>query len=63
MRGERRGLAKGEILPLQSAGVHAWRCTPDAEALREDLSVAVGSGLLTLPREESTNERTEGDTR
>ena len=59
----RRGLAKGEIAPLQAAGVHAWRCTPDAEALREDLSVAVGSGLLTLPREASTNERTEGDTR
>jgi len=57
----RRGLAKGEIAPLQAAGVHAWRCTPDAEALREDLSVAVGSGLLTLPREQSTNERTEGD--
>ncbi|MCY3602779.1 MAG: hypothetical protein OXH12_06825 [Chloroflexi bacterium] len=48
----RRGLAKGEIAPLQSAGVHAWRCTTDAEALREDLSVAVGSGLLTLPRDE-----------
>ena len=59
----RRGLAKGEISPLQSAGVHAWRCTPDAEVLREDLSVAVGSGLLTLPRERSTNERSEGDTR
>ena len=59
----RRGLAKGEVSPLQAAGIHAWRCTPDAEALREDLSVAVGSGLLTLPREASTNERTEGDTR
>ena len=47
----RRGLAKGEISPLQAAGVHAWRCTPDAETLREDLSVAVGSGLLTLPPE------------
>ena len=56
----RRGLAKGEIIPLQSAGVAAWRCHPDAEALREDLSVAVGSGLLTLPRERSTNEPTEG---
>ncbi|MCY3883198.1 MAG: hypothetical protein OXG61_13900 [Chloroflexi bacterium] len=59
----RRGLAKGEISPLQAAGIHAWRCTPDAGALREDLSVAVGSGLLTLPREEATNERTEGATR
>ncbi len=58
-----RGINTGEISPLQSAGVHAWRCTPDADALREDLSVAVGSGLLTLPREESTNERTEGESR
>ena len=62
----RRGLAKGEISPLQSAGVHAWRCTPDAEALREDLSVAVGSGLLTLPPEGAQHintNGTEGDTR
>ena len=58
-----RGLAKGEIVPLQSAGVAAWRCHPDTGALREDLSVAVGSGLLTLPRERSTKERKEGDTR
>ena len=59
----RRGLAKGEIAPLQSAGVHAWRCTPDAEALREDLSMAVGSGLLTLPREHAPNEPKEGASR
>ncbi len=62
----RRGLAKGEISPLQSAGVHAWRCTPDAEALREDLSVAVGSGLLTLPPEGAQHintNGTKGDTR
>ena len=63
----RRGLAKGEIAPLQSAGIHAYRCQPDAEALREDLAVAVGSGLLTLPREESSHASntngTKGDTR
>ena len=47
----RRGLAKGEVVPLQSAGIHAWRCQPDAEALREDLALAVGSGLLTLAPE------------
>ena len=63
----RRGLAKGEIVPLQSAGIHAYRCQPDAETLREDLSVAVASGLLTLPREAPadapTTNGTKGDTR
>ena len=63
----RRGLAKGEIAPLQSAGIHAYRCQPDAEALREDLSVAVASGLLTLPREAPADAPTttvrKGDTR
>ena len=59
----RRGLAEGEILRLQSAGIAAWRCTPDAEALRDDLAAAVAAGTLTLPRETATNERKEGDTR
>ncbi len=58
-----RGLASGEISPLQSAGVTAWRCTPDAEALRDDLAAAVAAGTLTLARETASNERTEGDTR
>ncbi len=58
-----RGLASGEISPLQSAGVAAWRCTPDAEALRDDLAAAVAAGTLTLPRETASNERTEGETR
>ncbi len=59
----RRGLAEDEIVPLQSAGIAAYRCTPNAEALREDLSHAVAAGTLTLPREQSTNEHPEGDTR
>ena len=58
-----RGLATGEISPLQSAGIAAWRCTPDAEALRDDLAAAVAAGTLTLPREPANNERTEGDAR
>ena len=58
-----RGLAEGEISRLQSAGIAAWRCAPDAEALRDDLAAAVAAGTLTLPREHATNERTEGDTR
>ena len=58
-----RGLAEGEIVSLQSAGIAAYRCTPNAEALREDLSHAVAAGLLTRQREQSTNEHPEGDTR
>ena len=48
-----RGLDNGEIVPLQSVGVSAYRCSPNAEMLREDLSDAVASGLLTLPGEAS----------
>ncbi len=58
-----RGLASGEISRLQSAGVAAWQCVPDAEALRNDLAAAVAAGTLTLARETASNDRTEGDTR
>ena len=44
-----RGLANGEIVPLQTVGVSAYRCSPDAERLRDDLSQAVAQGRLTLP--------------
>ncbi len=54
----RRALAREEAVPLQSAGVVAYRCDPDAEALRDDLSVAVASGLLTLPREDASTPTT-----
>ena len=47
-----RGLDNGEIVPLQSVGVSAYRCSPKADKLREDLSYAVASGWLTLPRGE-----------
>ena len=50
-----RGLASGEIVPLQSVGVNGYRCSPDSEKLREDLSYAVGSGRLSLPIEEVSN--------
>ena len=46
-----RGLDNGEIVPLQSSGVSAYRCSPKADRLREDLSEAVASGLLSLPGE------------
>ncbi len=48
-----RGIAEEEIIPLQSVGVSAYRCSPKAKKLREDLSYAVASGGLTLPREAS----------
>ena len=44
-----RGIEEGEIAPLQTVGVSAYRCSPDAERLREDLSYAVTSGMLSLP--------------
>ena len=51
-----RGLDEGEIVPLQSVGVSAYRCSPKAGKLREDLSGAVASGWLTLPREKEEND-------
>ncbi len=48
-----RGIANGEIVPLQSVGVNAYRCSPDSAKLREDLSVAVAEGRLSLPGEEA----------
>ena len=44
----RRGLERGEVAPLESAGIVAYRCAPDAERLRDDISDAVASGALTL---------------
>ena len=48
-----RGIEEGEIVPLQSVGISAYRCSPKADKLRDDLSAAVASGRLTLPREAS----------
>ena len=52
----RRGLATGEVAPLQSAGIAAYVCNPDPESLREDLSRAVAGGVLFLPGEVSPSE-------
>ena len=46
-----RGIATGEIVPLQSSGIAAYLCQPDGERLRNDLSEAVASGTLTLTDE------------
>lgn len=43
-----RGIATGEIVPLESAGIAAYRCHPDGERLRADLSEAVASGAVRL---------------
>ena len=45
----RAGLRNGSIAPLQSSGVAAYRCSPNAGWLRDDLSAAVAAGKLTLP--------------
>ena len=47
-----RGIEEEEIVPLQSVGVSAYRCSPKPKKLRDDLSDAVASGRLTLPRED-----------
>ena len=46
-----RGIEEEEIVPLQSVGVSAYRCSPKAKKLREDLSDAVASGRLALPED------------
>ena len=48
-----RGIEEAEIVPLQSVGISAYRCSPKAGKLRGDLSDAVSSGRLTLQREAS----------
>ena len=54
----RRGLEANEIAPLQSAGVLAYRCDPDPERLRDDLSAAVAAGRLAPP-DHDTDDTTE----
>ncbi len=43
-----RGLENGEVEPLTSVGVHAFRCRPEPEALREDIGEAVRRGVLSV---------------
>ena len=52
----RTGLRQETIVPLESVGVAAYRCVPNHDLLREELSQAVASGRLTLP--ESTQQHT-----
>ena len=43
-----RGIATGEIVRLESTGIAAYRCHPNGDRLRADLSEAVSSGEVTL---------------
>ena len=44
------GLRHETIVPLESVGVAAYKCTPNHDLLREELSQAVASGRLALPK-------------
>jgi len=44
-----RGLARGEVLPLDAVGIHAWRCMPDQSDLTEALGRALRGHRIPLP--------------
>ena len=44
------GLRHETIVPLESVGLTAYKCTPNHDLLREELSQAVASGRLSLPK-------------
>jgi hypothetical protein len=44
-----RGLDTEEAEPLEAFGVAAYRCQPNPESLREDLTAALRRGILTVP--------------
>ncbi len=44
------GLRNETIVPLESVGLAAYKCTPNHDLLREELSQAVASGRLSLPK-------------
>ena len=44
------GLRHETIVPLESVGLAAYKCAPNHDLLREELSRAVASGRLTLPK-------------
>ncbi len=46
----RTGLRHETIVPLESVGIAAYRCVPNHDLLREELSGAVASGRLSLPK-------------
>ena len=46
----RTGLRQETIVPLESVGIAAYRCVPNHDLLREELSQAVAAGRLSLPK-------------
>ncbi len=46
----RTGLRHETIVPLESVGIAAYRCVPNHDLLHEELSQAVASGRLSLPK-------------
>ena len=48
-----RGMRNGEIVALESWGVHAYRCQPSSEALTRDLGEAVRRRSLPLPEDDA----------
>ncbi len=44
------GFRHETIVPLQSVGVAAYKCTPHHDLLRKELSQAVASGRLSFPK-------------
>jgi len=44
-----RGLTRGEVLPLDGVGIHAWRCEPDQSDLTETLGRALRGHRIPLP--------------
>ena len=47
-----RSLARNESQELETYGLQAWKCSFDEKALQADLSAAVKSGLLNIPKGE-----------
>jgi hypothetical protein len=45
----KRGLARGEVRPLDALGVHAWRCVPDQSDLKQALGRALRGHRIPLP--------------
>ena len=54
-----RGLENGEIQPLRSLGIQAWRCVPEPLQLESDLSQAVAAGILSLATGDDHSDTTE----
>ena len=48
----RRGIHNKTIIPIQSKGILAYICTPNPGQIRDELTLAITGGVLSLPSEE-----------